>query len=122
MQLLGLVAYKGCELEDQVGGIELRRERIDKSLIRACWYFGAKDGGGQVANGVAFGFASVPDCPESASKGEDIDGNRFIVGDGDQCFGRMTIDQLDAEDFGIGESSCGFDFYVVVGVDCWFGL
>lgn len=93
------------DVQTNILGVHLGREAVRDGLLLAGGNLGAIASGSQVANHLAFLIQS----PQAASEEVYSDGVRLIVGDGDQSFGRTTIDKLDAKDLRGGERSLGLD-------------
>jgi hypothetical protein len=99
------VRQNGGNVQTNILGVHLGREAVGDGLLRAGRDLNAIASGSQVADDLAV----LLKVPQAASEEVHGDGACFVVGDGDQRFGRTTIDELDAKDLRGGERSLGSD-------------
>ena len=105
------VLQDGDQVQTKVLRVELRGERVGQALAGAC---GDRDTillAGQVADddGGLGRARGIKGCEERAANEHDVDGCGFVVGHIEDRAGWVAVDQLDAEDLGVGERSGDFD-------------
>lgn len=99
------VGHDGRNVETNIHWVHLSREAVADALLRVRGDLDTVTGGGQVANVLAL----LVEAPQAAPN--EVDGDRvwLIVSESDQRLGRVTVDELYAEDLGGRERSLGRD-------------
>lgn len=99
------VRQNGGNVQTNILGVHLGREAVGDGLLRSSGNLDAIASGSQVANNLAV----LLEIPEAASEEVHSDGVGLVVRDGDERFGRTTIDELNAKDLRGGERSLSRD-------------
>lgn len=88
------VGHDGRDVQTEVHRVHLSREAVADALLGVRGDLNTVTSGGQVANILAL----LIETPEASSK--EVDGNRvrFIVGEGNQRLGRVTVNELHTKD------------------------
>lgn len=89
------------KVQPEVLGVHVGDEGVGQGLLRARRNLSVVTGGSEVANV----FAWFLERPETASDEVDADGVLFLVGESQESFGRVAIDELHAKDLGGWERS-----------------
>jgi hypothetical protein len=100
-----LRAHDGGQVQSQVLWVHVGGEAERQALLLAGWYLDGILVGCQVANNARRGCGIR--SPQTATDELDSNGVGLFIGEGENRLSLLAIDQLDAEDFSIGEA--GFD-------------
>ena len=103
------VLQNGNELETQVLGVHLRGEAVGGRLLLASGDFQRVALGRQVAQDLGLRRSVLQQG--SADNGQD-NGLRLVILDRQAGLGRVAVDELHAEDLGLGEADGGGDLEV----------
>ena len=95
------VRHDSGKVQPEVLGVHVGGEGVGQCLLRARRNLGVVAGGSEVANVPTW----FPERPKTASNEIDADGVLFLVGEGQESFGRVAIDELHAKDLGGRERS-----------------
>lgn len=95
----------GRESHQEILGVHLGGKAVANGLLLTGRDLDTVANGGQVADDLGL-IIRVPQASTDEVHGDWV---RLIVGDGNQCLGRVTVDKLDAEDLGSREGSLGSD-------------
>lgn len=98
-----LGAYDGSQVESQVLWVHVGGEAERQALLLSRRDFNGILMGRQVANDARR--RSGIRSPQTATNELNSDGVGLLIGEGKNGLGLLAIDQLDAEDFSIGEAS-----------------
>ena len=108
VDLAGGALEDGGEVQAQVLGVHLGRERVGKGLLLACGDADAVFLGGEVLEDLGL----VGLGGERAADDQDLDGLGLLVVDIEDGAGGVAVDELDAEDLCLREGGGDFDIEV----------
>lgn len=99
------------QIQFQLLRLQLRRKLVLDALALTSWNLNVVAGSGQIAHdsGALRRRGSQVRGPERSTDEDDGNGFGFFVGDGKNGLGGLTVDELDAEDFGRWERGGDFD-------------
>lgn len=100
------------DIELQVLRMQLRREGVRQGLALASWNLDVVPLHGQVADDLRPCSIETRHCHQRAADEGHGHGLRLFIGEGEDGAGGVAVDQLDAEDFSLGEGGRDFDFEV----------
>jgi hypothetical protein len=108
VEVTGRISDEGGELDANILGLHILGERERKLLLLASGDLNVVLDGSQVADDASISGAVLGDLLQgverTGNKG-DRDGVGILVVDLNDSLGRTSVDELNAEDFGLGEDS-----------------